>query len=172
MELVLGMLLLAIVAVAVMPSAGDMTGLTASATAEKLQSDISYAQELAMTRNLRHRVYFNMPPQSPANGYAVVNNLNNNAIWGEAGEVAQDPVGGGNLQVALNTGPYVGISITNVGAGLGGGYVEFNTLGIPYNAGVPWGPGMALADRQVTVSGGAINQTVTLHSQTGMVTTP
>lgn len=171
-EIILILVLLAIVAAMAMPSVGDMTGLNASATAEKLQSDIGYAQELAMTRNMRHRVYFNMPPQSPANGYAVVNDVNGNAIWGEAGEIAQDPVGGGNLEVALNAGPYLGITITNVGAGFGGNYIEFNTLGVPYNAGAPWGAGMAAAARQVTVSGGGTNQTVTLQPQTGMVTTP
>lgn len=171
-ELVLIVILLMIVAAIAIPNSGDMTGLNASATAEKLQSDIGYAQELGMTRNMRHRVYFNTPPQSPANGYAVVNDANGNAIWGEPDEVAQDPVGGGNLQVALNAGPYVGITITTLGAGFGGGYIEFNTLGVPYNAGAPWGAGMAPAARQVTVSGGGTNQTVTLQPQTGMVTTP
>lgn len=89
-----------------------------------------------MVRNLRHRVYFNAAP-APASGYAVVNNADGDATWGEAGEVAVDPVSNAaNLSVTLNTGDYAGITISAVG--FTGSYIEFNSLGASFDGAGPW----------------------------------
>ena len=144
---------------------GNMTGMKASATARKLQSDIAYAQALAMTRNLRHRVYVNGSPAPVPDGYAVVNDMDADGNWGEPGEFAGDPVAGGNLSVTLNAGDYAGITITAVG--FAGSYVEFNGLGVPSS-----GAGLLAGATSVTVSGGGTLHTVTVEPQTGQTHSP
>lgn len=161
-EVVIIIVLLTILAAGVLPRAGNMTGTKASAAARKLQSDIAYAQQLAMVQNQRYRVYFNTPPQTPASGYAVVNNADGDATWGEAGEFAVDPVTGGNLSVALNIGDYAGITISAVG--FTGSYVEFSSLGVPSDGGATWG-----AAKSVSVAGGGIARPVAVQHETGRV---
>ncbi len=157
-EVVIVLVLLGILAVVAIPQVGNMAGTRASATARKLQSDIAYAQSLAMTRNLPHRVYFNTAP-APASGYAVVNDANGNGSWGEAGEFVADPVNlGANLSVALNTGSYAGVTIS--GGSFAGTFVHFNTLGVPTAGGT------------VIVSGGGVPQTVAVQTETGRVSIP
>lgn len=157
-ETVAMLLILGILAVVAIPRLGNMTGTRASATARKVQSDIAYAQNLAMTRNLPHRVYFNAAP-APASGYAVVNDTDGDGNWGEAGEFAIDPTNStGNLSVTLNAGNYAGVTIS--GGSFAGTFVHFNTLGVPTAGGT------------VTVSGGGVPQTVAVQPETGNVSIP
>lgn len=166
-EVVLVIVLLMILAAGALPRAGSMAGTKAAATARKLQSDIAYAQQLAMVQNLRYRVYFNTPPQTPASGYAVVNDVSGNGSWGtEAGEVAPDPANSGaNLSFTLNTGNYAGITISAVG--FTGSYVEFSTLGVPFDGG-----GALAATKSVSVTGGGVTRSVTVAKETGKVSLP
>lgn len=163
-EVVVILLILGTIAVIAIPLLGDTTGVKASATANKLRSDIAYAQSLAMTSGQRYRVYFNLSP-SPAAGYAVVNDADGDANWGEAGEFARDPASGGAFSVTLNTGDYAGITISAVG--FSPQYVEFDTLGRPFSNGV-----LLAAATAVTVTGGSVSQTVTVTPQTGRVSIP
>ncbi|NKE72724.1 GspH/FimT family pseudopilin [Candidatus Manganitrophus noduliformans] len=158
-EVVIVLVLLGILAVVAIPRLGNMAGTRASATARKLQSDIAYAQSLAMTRNLPHRVYFNTAP-APANGYAVVNDANGNGNWGvDPGEYAIDPANpGANLSVTLNAGSYAGVTIS--GGSFAGTFVHFNTLGVPTAGGT------------VIVSGGGVPITVAVQPETGSVSIP
>ncbi len=151
-ELIVIIVLLAIIAAVAIPRLGDVTSMKAAATAEKIKSDIRYAQELAMTQNRSYRVYFNTSP-APASGYAVVNNANGNGTWGEAGEFAPDPSGKGNLSVTLNSGDYAGVTVSTPA----GGYIEFNSLGRPTVGG-----GVT-----ITVLPGGYN--LTISSETGAV---
>ncbi len=152
-ELVMVLVLLGIVAVFVAPKLGDVTATKAGAFADKLRADIRYAQNLAMTMNQRYRVYFNAAPAPVPNGYAVVNDADSDANWGEAGEFALDPAGGGNLSVTLNAGDYAGITV----ASSFGNFLEFNSLGTP-----------TVGGGTVTVNGDPTLQ-VTITSQTGAV---
>ncbi|WDT77129.1 MAG: type II secretion system protein [Candidatus Manganitrophus sp.] len=165
-ELVIIIVLVTILAATAIPRAANMAGTKAAAAARKLQSDIVYAQQLAMVQNQRYRVYFNANP-APASGYAVVNDAAPaNGTWGEAGEFAVDPVNsGGNLSVALNAGSYAGITISVIG--FSGSYVEFNTLGVPYDSG-----GALAAAKSVSVTGGGFTRTVTVQPSTGRVSSP
>ena len=165
-ELVLIMLVLAVIAAAVIPRIGDTAAMRMSATARKVQSDIALAQSLAMTGGQRYRVYFNLAP-APAAGYAVVNDADGDANWGEAGEFARDPVDGASLSVTLNVGNYAGVTISAVG--FAGSFVEFDTLGRPYSAaGLLAGAGPT----SVTMAGGSATQTVSVAHQTGRVSIP
>jgi prepilin-type N-terminal cleavage/methylation domain-containing protein len=149
-ELVIIIILIGIIAVVVAPKLGDVTTTKASSFRDKLKADIRYAQNLAMSQNRRYRVFFNTAP-SPNPGYAVVNDANGNGTWGEAGEIAMDPAGGGNLSVTLNAGQYAGITVSTPA----GGFIEFNSLGTP----------TAAATLTITPGG----QTVTITAQTGAV---
>ncbi len=149
-ELVMVLVLLGIVAVFVAPRLGNVPSTNAAAFTDKLRADIRYAQNLAMTRNQRARVTFRNAP----NGYDVT--LGGNPVI--------DPAGSGNLSVTLNTGNYAGISIT-IPTGFSGNYVEFDSLGVPYEGGgAPLG-----AARSVTVTGGGSNYSVSVQPQTGAV---
>ena len=153
-ELVLVIVVIGILAVFAVPRLVDTTATKAGAAARKLQSDIAYAQELAMTRNARYRVYVNAAP-GPSPGYAVTDS---------AGTVVPDPAGG-NLSVTLNSGSYAGITISG---GFSGSFIEFNTLGVPYDSGGALGAASTL-----TVNANATpERTVTIQPQTGKVSSP
>lgn len=143
-ELIMVIVLIGIIAVFAATRLGDVTDTKAGTFVDKLRADIRYAQNLAMTRNQRYRVYFNgSGGGAPASGYSVVNN--------STGETALDPAGGGNLIVTLNTGNYAGITVSTPA----GGFIEFNALGAP----------TAAATLTISPSG----QQVTIAAQTGAV---
>ena len=145
-ELIMVIVLIGIIAVFIAPRLGDMTSTKAAAFRDKLRADIRYAQNLAMTRNQRGRVTFT------ANSYSVT----------IGGNPAFDPARGGNLSVTLGSGDYVGLSFTAIG--FTGSYVEFDSLGVPYDGG-----GTLAAAKSVTVTGGGSNYSVTVQPQTGAV---
>ncbi len=147
-ELVMVLILIGIIAVVAIPKLSDITATNAGAFAKKLRADMRYAQDLAMTRNQRARVTFRTSP----NGYDIT--LGGNPVT--------DPATGSPFSITLNTGQYAGISISAVE--FAGSYVEFNTLGVPFESG-----GMLAASKSVTVSGGSISQNVTVQPQTGAV---
>jgi MSHA pilin protein MshC len=157
-ELVMVIVLIGIVAVFAAPRLGNITSTKAGAFVDKLRADVRYAQSLAMSQNRRYRVYFNAAP-SPTPGYAVVNDATGNGIWGEAGEFAADPAGTGNLSVTLS-GQYAGITFSTVG--FSGNYVEFNSLGVPFD-----NVGALTVNKNVIISPGGA--TVTVTAQTGAV---
>ncbi len=147
-ELVMVIVLIGIVAAFIAPQLGNVSATKAGSFAGKLRADIRYAQNLAMTRNQRARVTFRTVP----NGYDVT----------QGGNPVADPAIGGNLSVTLNTGDYVGVSISFIG--FTGSYVEFDSLSVPYDGG-----GALAAAKNVTVTGGGSNYNVTVQPQTGAV---
>ncbi|MBI3804802.1 MAG: prepilin-type N-terminal cleavage/methylation domain-containing protein [Nitrospirae bacterium] len=166
-EVVIVIVLVMILAATAMTRAGNMTGTRAAASARKLRSDVAYAQQLAMISNQRYRVYFNAAP-APASGYAVVNDANGNGTWGEAGEVATDPAdSAGTLSITLNTGNYAGITISSIG--FAGSYVEFNSLGVPFESAGGASTTALTASRSVSITGGGVTQSVTVLPVTGNV---
>lgn len=150
-ELIIIIVVLAIIAAVAIPRLGDVTSMKAAATSEKIKSDIRYAQELAMTQNRSYRVYFNTSPAPSPDGYAVVNNADGDANWGEAGEFAPDPSGKGNLSVTLNSGDYAGVTASS-----SVNPIEFNSLGKPTGGATT-----------ITVSPGSY--TITIFAETGAV---
>ena len=155
-ELVMIISVLAVIAVVVAPKLGNLVGVKASATARRLQSDLSYAQNLAMTSNRRHRVVF-----PSATLYEVRD---------AAGALATSPYGVGGLAVTTDAGITLSWALNGDGA-LNRG-VEFDSLGRPYfYSGVT--PSITnLAAGTITVTGGGTTQTVTLSPQTGKVSRP
>lgn len=161
MELVMVLILIGIIAVFAAPRMPDITSTNADAFKDKLRADIRYAQNLAMSRNQRCRVYFNTAPSPVPDGYAVVNDLDGDAIWGEAGEFAMDPAGTGNLSVVLNTGDYSNITIsTGACVPAVGGFTEFNSLGVSTTGGgaiTVCANGVAVGAVVIAAETGAVN---------------
>jgi MSHA pilin protein MshC len=155
-ELMMVLVLLGILAIFAAPRLLNVTATNAGAFADKLRADIRYAQDLAMTQNRRYRVYFNTAP-SPNPGYAVVNDANGNGVWGEAGEIALNPAGGGNLSVTLNANQFAGLTVSTPA----GGYIEFNSLGVPTVGGgvslTIFGNLVSAGTITITANSGAVN---------------
>lgn len=156
-ELVIIIVVLAIIAAVAIPRLGDVTSMKAAATAAKIKSDIRYAQELAMTRNRRTRVYFN-GGLAPAQGYAVAID---NSVLGTCSSfaVVADPTGSGNLSVTLSSGDYAGITVS-------ANCLEYNSLGKPYTCGAGTCSSTA-SGSSITVNPGGYSLTVS--AETGAV---
>jgi prepilin-type N-terminal cleavage/methylation domain-containing protein len=155
-ELILILVVMAILAVAAIPYLEDTIGMKASATARRLQSDIAYTQELAMTRNQRYRLVFPL-----ATSYEVRD---------ASGNLTTDPAGGGGLAVITEAG--ITLSWNFDGETAAGRGVEFDSLGRPYVYAGTTPSSDPLDAGTVAVAGGGANQTVTVQSQTGKVSIP
>jgi MSHA pilin protein MshC len=165
LELVMVIVLLGIIAFYAAPRLGTVASANAGAFVDKLRVDVRYAQDLAMTRNKRSRVYFNGTGTAPAAGYAVVqdNSATSNC---SSFAPAVDPAYYGNLAIALNTGSYAGITVVPTLTCL-----EYDSMGIPYDCSANLGICSATAGAMsVVVNGsGVAAGTVTVTAQTGAV---
>lgn len=162
-ELVMVLVLIGIIAVFVAPKLGDVTSTKAAALKDKLRADLRYAQNLAMTKNRRARVFFNVAPAPTPDGYAVVVD-NSPAGDCSAFAAATDPAGGGNLSVTLDVGGYADITVAPSATCL-----EYDSLGRPYACG---GAACSTAPLVVAMTADVNNDAtmrVTVNIQTGAV---
>jgi MSHA pilin protein MshC len=165
-ELVMVLVLIGILAAFVAPKLGNVTSTKAGSFTDKLRADMRYAQDLAMTRNMRSRIYFNgaaMPGigAAPNPGYEVVTSATGTC---SALSPASDPAGGGTLAVTLGSGDYSGLTIAPSMTCL-----EYDSLGQPYSC-VAGSCSTVLSGMTVTVNAnGAPTRAVTISPQTGAV---
>jgi MSHA pilin protein MshC len=129
LELVVVLIVIAILSVFVAQKIGNVTSMKAAAFVKKLRADIRYAQNVAMTRNRRARVYFNSAGTAPLLGYAVV--IDGAAGLCNAFTPVESPDRSGNLTVTLGSGDFAGITITT--APPSPACLEYDSLGTPYN---------------------------------------
>jgi MSHA pilin protein MshC len=164
-ELVMILVLIGIMAVFAAPRLGTITATNAGAFADKLRTDIRYAQNLAMTRNSRARVYFNGTGTAPNPGYAVVVDTSASRDCSSF-TAAVDPVGSGNLSITLNSGSYTGITITP-----SMNCLEYDSLGRPYNcSAVPANCSSPAGGMTISINANAVvAATLTVTSGTGAV---
>jgi prepilin-type N-terminal cleavage/methylation domain-containing protein len=167
-ELIMVMVLLGIMAAVVVPRLGNMTTTNAAAFPAKLRADIRYAQNLAMTRGKRTRVYFNgtgpAPVTAPAQGYSV--GIDNSGTGNcSSFTLASDPAGGGNMLVTLNTGMYTGITIPAPSITC----LEYDSLGRPYACGAGACATVPLAATMTADVNGNASMRVSVTIQTGVV---
>jgi hypothetical protein len=152
--------IIGILAVFTSSKLGNIPSMKAGAFVDKLRADIRYAQDLAMTRNLRSRVYFNGTGGAPASGYAVVSSTTSTC------SAFTDPVIGGPVRITLGTGNYVNISIVP-----GMNCLEYDSLGRPYDCTIAPAPAACsttLNGMAITVQANAAPVgTVTITPQTG-----
>ncbi len=143
-----------IAAVSLSPVSFDLPGSRLEVAARRLRADIRYAQEMAMSRSLPHRVRF------ATNLYAIVNDRNGNGTWGEAGEFARDPFTGRDFTVTLNQGEFRGVTLASVILSCPGEplpCVGFNSLGVPTGGGI------------ITLQASGATESVTVVANTGSV---
>ena len=167
-ELVMVIVLIGIIAVFVAPRMLEVTGTKAASFKDKLRADIRYAQNLAMTRNRRTRVYFNgtgpAPVTAPAQGYSIGIDDSVNGSCG-AFVLASDPAGTGNMIVMLNTGNYAGITIPALSITC----LEYDSLGRPYACGAGACSSIPLAATMTADLNGDATMRVSVNIQTGAV---
>ncbi len=140
-ELVVILLIIGILATFVAQKIGDVTSMKAAAFTKKLRADVRYAQNVAMTRNRRARVYFNGTGGSPNPGYAVAVDGSDTASCSpllppccNVFTVVDNPDRSGALAVALATGDYLGITVTiTYPTAPTTTCLEFNSLGTPFD---------------------------------------
>ncbi len=155
-ELTVMIVIIALVAAVAVPRLANITGVKASATARKLQSDVAYTQNLAMSQNQRFRIVF-----PSATSYEVRDST---------GALATNPDGAGGFAVTTDTG--ITLSWNLNGSAVVNRGIEFDGLGRPYlYAGVTPST-TALASGTITVTGGDTAQTVTVQPETGRVSNP
>ncbi|HET8760376.1 MAG TPA: prepilin-type N-terminal cleavage/methylation domain-containing protein [Nitrospiria bacterium] len=155
-EAVIIIVLVAVVAILVVPRLPNLVGTKASGTARKLQSDLAYVQSLSMTTNTRHRLVF-----LSTTTYEVRD---------ATGTLVANPDGEGGFSIATGSGITLswnlnGVTVANRG-------VEFDSLGRPYLYAGSTPSTTNLATGTITVTGGGTTQTVTVRAQTGMVSIP
>ena len=165
------LVLIGIIAAVVAPRLGNISSTKAGAFIDKLRADIRYAQNLAMTRNLRSRVYFNGTGGAPALGYAVVSSATSTC---SAFSPATDPATGQTLSIDLTLATYSGAGITLTLPAMT--CLEYDSLGRPYNCtGIsPLLPGSScfnvISVLTVTINAPAgVVGSITVSSQTGAV---
>jgi MSHA pilin protein MshC len=167
-ELVMVIVLIGIIGLFIAPKLGNVTSMKAGAFREKLRADIRYAQNLAMTRNRRVRVYFNgtgpVPVTAPSQGYSVGID---NSVTGDCTSFvpASDPASGGSLVVTMNAGNYQGITIPAPSMTC----LEYNSLGRPYTCGAGACSTVPLAATMTADVNGDATMRVSVTIQTGAV---
>jgi prepilin-type N-terminal cleavage/methylation domain-containing protein len=155
-EAVIVIVLIALVAVMVAPRLPNLVGMKASATARKLQSDLAYAQGLAMRTNVRHRLVFL--------------STTTYEIRDASGVLATNPDGETGFSIATSSGVTLswslnGVTVVNRG-------IEFDTLGRPYLYAGSTPSATSLATGTITATGGGTTQTITVRAETGMSSIP
>ncbi len=126
-ELLVVIAVISIVAVAVNTNFFDFSIARTFYTARKIQSDVRYAQQLAMALQLRTRITFNV---SPTNTY-LVEFENPASTWNPA----KDPLTRQNFNTTLNAGNYQGVTISAITwtAGNSGNKIIFDETGSPFD---------------------------------------
>lgn len=166
-ELVLIMMLLVILAAAGAVSLQRYGEIKLNSAARRLASDMRFAQQLAMTRQVRHGVIFNLTVSGTpaANTYTV---FQENSPSTDT--PARNPARGGDMTVNYNTDArFQGVTITSPSFCVGAGCnetLEFNALGVATDS-----SGTQLTSGSVTLNySGATSKTVTVIPATGKVT--
>lgn len=118
------------------------------AAARELQSDIRYAQELAMTAGKRHRIRFYV---TPTNQYKIVK------FDGSEVDVGNPLTGAPSFVVDLNN-PLPGVQLDSGAPS----YLEFDSLGRPSDS-----VGLLTADKTISLNSGA--KVITVTAETGRV---
>lgn len=142
-EFIMVIVVLLIIAAIVIPKISGVTGTRVNSAARKIAADIRYAQQLAITTQIRHGVIFN--PEF--NNYSIYQTKPINIIF--------DPFKGGSYTIQLNNGEYEGVTIDSKYQ------VEFDALGNP----VIGGGGSVT----ISASGSAPVRVISVATNTGRV---
>ena len=128
-ELVIILLIVGIIAVVVITSSPDMEGIRITQAAYKIQSDIRFAQRLAMQLQRRTAILF-----SAANdNYSIyIENTYQANDWDFSNVKAKNPLTQEDFDVQLNSGDFLGVDITSVFFNSADYALMFDRNGDPY----------------------------------------
>lgn len=151
------MAVLAVVALAAAaPTLSYISSVRTRSAAARLGQDIRYAQRTALSSGLRTWVVFDLG----AGNYRLY--IENAANPGKANRLPLAlPADQSGQPVQFGSGSFAGVTLTGVSVA-GGNEIEFDTFGVPYDA----GGGKLVGPATVTLSGDLI---LTVHPVTGHV---
>ena len=157
-ELVLIIVIISILSAWVVPKFGTFINeIKISGASKRLVNDIRYAQSRAATSQQCHRLSY-----TGATTYEV-RNMGMACPASGSGTLILYPLTQGNFTVDLNRLEFSGVNVT-LPTGLGGDYVEFDSLGNPYD-----GSGLLATSKNVVLTAGVQSKTVTIQARTGQV---
>ncbi len=159
LELIVATVIVAIVAALAAPALLSPASSRLRRAAAELVGHTRMARDLAMATRRRTWVAF-FPGSNSYNVY-----IEHPSNPGKANRIyVANPLTGGNLSVALNTGDFVGVALTSARFG-SGTELEFDRLGRPYD-----GNGSALtANGTVVLTAAGTTATVRVFAETGLV---
>ncbi|HXN07436.1 MAG TPA: prepilin-type N-terminal cleavage/methylation domain-containing protein [Nitrospiria bacterium] len=134
-ELVIVLVLLAVLGASINVLIGDTTSTKVYGTAQKIQYDIIFAQESAMTHRVHYRVQFN---NAGSNSYTIKWCNYQTTVcttyptnWSDTLDPSTNT---SPFTVTLNAGNYAGVSWTSNTFFAASNYIEFNSAGTPLDA--------------------------------------
>jgi len=153
-ELIAVIVITAIISAVALPSLGMISNARSVGAAQTLAAHLEYARELAFNTGLRAWVVLDVNNDTAA----TFANAEGTETFAQA-TPATDPRSGLPMTLSLNTGDYVGVTITSAVIA-GGTTVGFDWLGTPIDTAEQ----PLLADGVITLSGGP---KVFIHAVTG-----
>ena len=157
-ELVIVIIIISILGLAVNALIGNTNSTKAFGTARKIQSDIIFTQEQAMSHRVHYRIMF-----SPlSNSYTIQQcntwGVSSCTIWGNIADPSSNTA---PFTVNLNSGSYSGVTLPSTT--FTSNYLEFNSAGIPLDGNVTCGtaPCPFSVVESVTLNPGPITVSVT-----------
>ena len=169
-EVIIIVVILSVLAGVMFIKSTDFYTIKLDSAARKLASDMRFAQQLAMTRQVRNGVVFNLtvacPPAVATHTYTV---FEEKGACPTVDTPARNPAGGGNLTVDYNTdAQFKGVTITGPSFCVGAvctETLEFNAEGAATDA-----AGTQLNSGSVTLNyPGATSKTITVTPSTGKI---
>jgi len=155
-ELITVIVIITIISAVALPSLGMITNARSAGAAQTLAAHLEYTRELAFNAGLRAWVVIDVTNDTAA----TFANAEGTDEFAQA-TPATDPRSGFPMTLSLNTGDYVGVTITSA-AIAGGTTVGFDWLGTPIDTAEQ----PLLADGVITLSGGP---RVFVHAVTGNI---
>ncbi len=158
-ELVLVLLVATVVGIVVSTNLSGFPTIKVNGAARKLASDIRFAQQMAITQQVKYGVAVNVPV---ANKYTVYKN-------DDPTVPARDPAGGNNFIVDFTTGQFQGVTLSSTLPvdGSARKLVKFDSQGQPLGGG---GSALAGPNNTITLSYSGATAVVTIAPTTGRVT--
>ena len=164
-ELVIVMTIVLILGLSLSLFIGTSSSANAYGAARKIASDISYAQESAMSHRTHYRLLFSNSPNSYTVQQCAVFGASSCTTWGNINDPSTN---GFPFTVVMNSGSYAGVTI-DWATGFGGNYIEFSSAGVPMdgntNASCTAAPCPLTASEAVTLN--SVTRSVSVAPNTG-----
>lgn len=124
-EMIIVMVIIAILGLGVNALIGDTISTKTYGAARKIQSDIIFAQESAMSHRVHYRITFSASPNNYTIQQCTTWGVTSCTTWGNVADPSTNTI---PFTVTLNSGSYSGVSSTTTFIC---GYLEFNSAGNP-----------------------------------------